>query len=336
MRYATLLAGMIMLLAPAMAKGQVMKNLGGQRAGISAMPFLKLEASPKADALGGAMVSGYGDGYAPDWNPAAMTDLQHTTFTASDKLMAAGIHNSYFSGIIPSEHSGSWGFSVMMLNAGEMKRRTAFQPDGTGETFSAYNISAALSFARQLSDRFSLGASGKYVREQLAEFHSHTAAIDLGFMYRTDVKDLRFAVAVQHFGPNSTAIGNFDKVIFRNSDRNNDLNSFPTPTTFKLGASMRVLEKENQNLRAYFQLSHPNDNAEQLSLGLNYQLHELLSLRAGYQTPSGEQSVPNIGVQIDTNIGRNPLSIHYTILPKTHLGNYHNFGLSYAINQETR
>jgi hypothetical protein len=336
MRYITLLTGIIILLVPAVGKGQVMKNLGGQRAGISAMPFLKLEASPKADALGGAMVSGYGDGYAPDWNPAAMTDMDHTTFTASDKLMAADIHNSYFSGVLPSDHNGSWGFSVMMLNAGEMKKRTAFQPDGTGETFSAYNLSAAVSFAKKLSDRFSLGASGKYVREQLAEFHAHTAAIDLGFMYRTDVKDLRFAVAVQHFGPNSTAIGDFDKVIFKNSDANNDLNSFPTPTTFKLGASMRVMEKKNQKLRAYAQLSHPNDNSERLSLGLNYKLHDLLSLRAGYQTPSGEQALPNVGVQIDTRIGKNPLTIHYTVLPKSHLGNYHNFGLSYAINKETR
>ena len=336
MRYVVLLLGMCVGLSLPEGQAQVLKNLGGQRAGISAMPFLKLEASPKADALGGAMVSGYGDGYAPDWNPAAMTDLQHVTFTVSDKLMAADIHNSYFSAILPSDHDGTWGFSVMMLNAGEMKKRTAFQPDGTGETFSAYNLAAGLSFAKKLSDRFSLGASGKYVREQLAESHAHTATIDLAFMYKTDVKDLRFAVAVQHFGPNSTAIGDFDKVIFKNSNRNNSLSSFPTPTTFKLGASMRLLQKENQKLRGYVQLNHPNDNSEVLGLGVNYQLHELLSIRTGYQTPPGEQALPNIGIQIDTRIGRNPLYINYTLLPKKHLGNYHNFGIGYAINRETR
>lgn len=329
----------ILLLIMALGvQAQVMKNLGGQRAGISALSFLKQPVSPRADAMAGSQISAHGNAYSPNWNPAGMTDLTQLSFAASDKLLPADIHNSYFAAVIPTEDDGVWGGSITMLNAGEMKKRTAFQPDGTGQTFSAYNMAIGVSFARKLSDRFSLGGRGQYVREQLAEFTAHTAVMDLGFLYKVDVQDLRFAVTVKNFGPNSEIDGPFDKTTVSNNGNGsaNNLNDFPTPTVFQLGISMRIFENAHQGLRGHLQLNHPNDNAENLALGLDYQVNEVFFLRGGYKVPSEAQNFPSGGMGVKFNIGRHPVQLDYAVNPRLQMGLVHNLGVKFSINKETR
>ena len=332
----TLLVTGLGLLVTFISNGQILKNLGGQRAGISALPFLKMQVSPKADGMAGAQLSSHGDPFAINWNPAGLTDLEQTSFGISDKLLPGGLHSSFFSAIYPTEDDGIWGASVTMLNAGEMKKRTAYQPTGTGQTFSAYNMAVGLSFARQLSDRFSLGGRAQYVREQLAEFSAHTAVVDLAFMYRMDVQDIRFAVALKNFGPNSKIDGPFEKTSPPVNGQQNTLTDFPTPTQFQLGVSMRLFEDGEQDLRGQLQLNHPNDNAENLRLGLNYQLNKVLFLRTGYKVPNDQQPFPTAGIGIKTFIGRYPFQIDYGLVSRDYFGLTHSIGIRFTINQETR
>jgi hypothetical protein len=117
-----------------------------------------------------------------------------------------------------------------------MERRTEFQPDGTGQFFSASNTAVGLSYSKRLTDYFSYGVTLKYVNEQLAEYMAHTGVVDLGFLYRTDFKDLSFAVAMQSFGTNSKLKGDYEPDGLNSKPVT--LGSYPAPTLFKLGVSM--------------------------------------------------------------------------------------------------
>ena len=56
-----------------LAQAQILPNLGGQRAGISALTFLKNDVSPRSIALGGANLTLSTDGMAAFHNPALMS-----------------------------------------------------------------------------------------------------------------------------------------------------------------------------------------------------------------------------------------------------------------------
>ena len=67
-----------------LAQAQLFPNLGGQRAGISALTFLKMEVSPRAAGLAGANVVLSGDGYSAFVNPATADEISGLSVAASN------------------------------------------------------------------------------------------------------------------------------------------------------------------------------------------------------------------------------------------------------------
>ena len=318
-----------------MVRAQLFPRLGGQRAGISALTFLKIDVSPRSVGMGGAQLSTEGDIYATYWNPAATTDLQHTTFAASNTFWAAGINHAYASFLRPDEKIGNFGLSVTSLSTGKMPVRTEYQPNGTGQYFYASNTAVAVTYSRKLTDMFSYGATFKYVNEQLAEFMAHTVLVDFGFKYQTDFKKLAFAVVMQNFGTNSRLKES------KNSERlvgpsDISLESYPPPTLFRIGVSVVPYETDNMSLTVALQLNHPNDNAENIRIGAEFEWRKLLYVRAGYKINVKDQTYPTGGVGIRTRIGRHPLMVDYAVDPTRYLGIIHRVGLSFSLNKVKR
>ncbi|MEM0995972.1 MAG: PorV/PorQ family protein [Bacteroidota bacterium] len=323
----------LLLIAAPVAQAQLLPRLGAQRAGISALTFLKIDPSPRSAAMSGAHVSMTGDPYATYWNPAAVAEMDGFSLAASNTFWVAGINHAFLSAVQPTK-IGNFALSVTSLTTGAMERRTEFQPEGTGEFFYASNTAIGLTYSQQLTDFFSYGVSLKYVNETLAEFSAHTAVVDLGFMYRTDWKDLSFAVAVQSFGTNSTLSGDYEpdgldpKPIV--------LESYPAPTIFKLGISMIPWKREDMSLTTIAQLNHPNDNAENIRLGLEYEYRKLLFVRAGYKINVKDQIYPTAGLGVRTRLGKHPLTFDYAVDPTPFLGWIHRIGLSFSVNKAKR
>ncbi len=334
MRFNRLLLTLLALL-PLSLSAQLFPNLGGQRAGISALTFLKIGVSPRAEAMGGATVANPGDAYSLQWNPAAITDLEGTGFAASNTFWMAGLHNSYFSVAKPFKKMGTFGLNVQSLTTGEMERRTETQPDGTGEYFSAYNVAVGLSYARQLTNMFSFGVNAKYVNETLAEFVAHTAVVDLGFTYRLDWKDFRFAVMLQSFGPNSELTARRGETGMHNG-QTVETESYPSPTVFSLGFSLAPIDNGTHRLFTSAQLNHPNDNAENVRIGVEYSYDKFLFARAGYKINVDDQPYPTFGAGIRTRIGRHPLHIDYSAMFSDWLGYRQRVGLALVINNASR
>ena len=333
MRKTALILSLLLLMA-SWGQAQLFPKLGAQRAGISALTFLKIDVSPRSAAMGGANLNLTGDVYATWWNPAALSDLEHLTFGVSNTFWVAGINHAYFSAVRPDSKIGTIALSVTSLTTGKMERRTEFQPYGTGEYFSASNTAVGLSYARNLTDMFSFGLTIKYVNESLAEFKAHTAVLDLGFVYRTDFKDLKFAVMLQSFGINSKLKGTFSPDDL--SVKPTSLESYPAPTMFKLGISIVPLKLEKHSITTAVQLNHPNDNAENIRFGVEYEYRKLLFMRVGYQINVKDQNYPTFGVGVQTSLGKHPLSVDYSANPTKYLGWFHRVGISFGINTQKR
>lgn len=315
-------------------KGQLLPTFGGERAGLSALSFLKNDMSPRSQAMGGASVALDGDAYAAYQNPAAMTDLGTTGISMSHYFIGGGIHQSWLSGVKTLEGGESaFGLSFNMLNSGAIEERTEFQPGGTGNMIYANNMAIGLSYARMLSTQFELGLTLKYIYEQLGPYYNHTGAVDLGFLYHTDWKELQFAVMVQNFGGNSSLSGTFISSGY-NRVQSGQLEDNTLPNVFSLGVSMVPYETQEHRLLTSVQLNHPNDNAENYRLGAEYQWRKLLAVRAGYKINVAGQSWPTFGFGIRYPMGGHPVYVDYSVNPTNNFGFQQNVGIRIELNKD--
>jgi hypothetical protein len=326
---------LLVVLFTTQVKAQLIPNFGAQRAGLSTLSFLKNDMNPRSAAMSGASVSLDADPYALYTNPAAAAELGTFSTAISNYTVGAGIQQSFVSAIVPRKDKlSAFGFSLNMLNSGAMEVRTEFQPQGTGEKFYVTNLAFGASYAQQLSDMFSAGITLKYIYEQIDTYHASAVSADVSFLYKTDFKDLNFAVMIQNFGGNSSINGDDFPADYNRSSVEAD--NYSVPTVFSLGASMVPWKKDKQSLLLSMQLNHPNDNAENYRLGVEYEYLKLLFLRTGYKLNVEGQAYPSFGFGLRHRVGGHPLQIDYAANPTEYLGVLHTIGLSFRINKMDR
>lgn len=314
-------------------QAQLLPSFGGERAGLSALSFLKNDMNPRSQAMGGASVALSGDAYSAFQNPAGMTNLDATGISMSHYFLGGGIHQSWLSGIFPIDNESAIGASINMLNSGVIEERTEFQPGGTGRNIYATNMSAGLSYSRILSSQFEIGVTLKYIYEQLADYYNHTAAVDVGFLYHTDWKELQFAVMVQNFGGNSSLSGTYIASGF-NRVQTGNLEDNTLPNVFSLGVSMVPYEEGRHRLLTSVQLNHPNDNAENYRLGVEYEYMKIFDVRAGYKINVLGQNWPTFGMGVRSRMGGHPVYFDYSVNPTNHLGFQQNIGIRIELNKD--
>lgn len=321
-----------LLLSAQQATAQLFPNLGGQRVGIAAMPFLKNDLSPRSVAMGGANVSMSGDIYAPNNNVALATELGAHTVGVSN-MGFAGLNHTLATGTFHTKQ-GTWIATMHNLSAGVQEVRTELRPQGTGAQFASYNAAAGIGYARELSDRFSFGVMVKYMHTAVAEYAAGAVAADVGFLYKTDWRGLRFAATLQHFGTNATFSGNAVREPFNRNGQGAE--SYPAPTTFKMGASMNLVETEKHRLVGAAELYHPSDNAENVRIGLEYLFIEQFMVRAGYRLNVPNETLPSFGVGFKTLMAQYPIQVDAGIQPSNNLGMVWCAGISFKFaKQET-
>lgn len=325
---------LLLALLPFFTNAQLFPKLGAQRAGISSLTFLNMDVSARSAGMAGANVALTGDGYSVYTNPAALVDVDKKSFALSNTIWGAGITNTYLSAVLPNKSQGVWAFTVTGLNTGALKKRTEFQPEGTGEYFYAGAYSFNATYAKVLSKMFSYGVTLKFVNETLAEYRSNTFLADLAFLYKTDYRDLKFAVYLHNFGLNSSAKGDYNSRTFNPKTFNPE--SYPTPTVFKIGASITAYKTEIHKITASVQLNHPGDNAENIRMGGEYNYKELFFARLGYKINVKDNIYPTGGFGVKTRIGKHPLMVDYAAEPTRYMGWMQRVALTFQLNKEKR
>jgi hypothetical protein len=329
----TSIAFFLSLLLTTPTRAQLLPSFGGSRTGTTGFQFLKIAPDARSVGVGESIIANTNDVSALFWNPAGITkvDTQKLHLQFSQTLYYADVNLSFAGAVVPVSKQTFLGVSFETLTTGEMPVTTEFQPFGTGQTFVANNLAVGLSLARILTENFSFGVTGKYVRESYAEVHAGTAVFDFGFQYEVGKANTRFAVGVSNFGFNTEPSGAVEVFSTEGTDTVENFESIAVPAVFRIGIAWDALKKTDHLLSLAGQLNHPTDNNETYGMGAEYAWKNLLYARTGYEFGLDETGMPNFGFGLRFKRNFGLLQLDYGFQDKSKLGSVHRitFGISF-------
>lgn len=264
------------------------------KSGTAAGTFLEIPVGAAAISLGSAYVSLANDVTAIYWNPAGIASMQQSQALVSHTNWIADTKHDYAALAVPLQGFGTIGISFTALNMNDMKVTTVDQPEGTGEYFSAGNIAIGLTYAKQLSDRFYIGFTGKYIQETIWHESASAAALDVGTVFRTDLfGGLTFGASLSNFGTPMRLSGR-DTRFFTTVDPTKqgsnhqipmaiEMDSWDLPLLFQFGISSTPLKSDTYRWTVAADALHPSDNFESVNVGTEFAYQEFLFLRAGFR-----------------------------------------------------
>lgn len=264
------------------------------KVGSTAAPFLNIGVGPRAIAMGGAFIATANDVTALYWNPAGASRTESNGAMFTHLSWIADIKYNWAGAMLYTEGIGTIGLNIGYLDYGDIEVTTLREPEGTGEFFAPHDLFIALTYAYNLTDRFSIGGNIKYINQKIWNSTASGFAVDLGVLFLSDIYGLRIAATITNFGTdmqldgkdllvqhdiNTQLYGNNDQILAKLRT-----DPFPLPLTFRVGIAVDPLNIEDHKVTLAVDALHPNDNAESLNAGIEYIFYNTLSLRAGYKS----------------------------------------------------
>jgi opacity protein-like surface antigen len=262
------------------------------KTGTTAAAFLKIGVGSRAIGMGGAFAATATDISAMYWNPAGLATLNGNEATFNHVGWFADVQYDFAGVALSLSEFGTLGAFVSVLTMDEMDVRTIEMPEGTGERFKAGGFELGLSYARSLTDQFSIGFNAKYIREDLWHMSSTSFALDVGVLYKIAVlNELRLGANIANFGPKMKLEGRDNLYVIQvggaeGNQVNSDiqLESFDLPLLFRVGLAADVVKEETARLTLAVDAVHPNDNSEYLNTGFEFGWNEIVFLRGGWKS----------------------------------------------------
>jgi hypothetical protein len=304
--------------------GTVMYSAEVTKTGTTAAVFLKIDVGSRATAMGSSFASVANDATSMFWNPSGIAFLEQSDAIFCHSRWIADISINYAGIAIPLRGFGTIGVSAVFMTMDDMERTTTLYPEGTGEMFSAGSYAFALSYARLLTNSFSVGFSAKYITEYIYNSNAKGFAIDVGTLYRTPIKGLAMGMSITNYGtkmrmegrdlllptdPDPTVSGNNSQIM-----SNMRTDGYELPLLFRFGFSYQALPNiEQHELLLSIDLLHPNDDAESVNIGAEYVFMHLFALRGGYKALFASESEEGLclGAGFLAGIGATEFRIDY-------------------------
>jgi hypothetical protein len=313
------------------------------KVGTTGATFLEIGLGAPADAMGGAYVSLARDASALYWNPGGIAGVKDNEVTLYHSLWLADTKVSFAGMVIPVGEFGTLGFAFTSLDMGDMPVRTIEMQEGTGEYFSAGDMAIGVSYARNLTDRFSIGFTAKYIRETIWHMSASAIAIDAGTVFRTDLfGGMVIGASISNFGGQLKLDGRDTRTYNRvdetktgsnaNIPYNIDLDSWDLPLNIRLGISTDVYKSSNYRFTVAIDAIHPNDNYESMNVGGEFAFMDCIAIRGGYQSlflPDSEGGLTlGIGLNSKMLFTDNVVTFDYSYRDFGRLKAVHSFSLS--------
>ena len=265
---------------------------GVTKVGTTAAGFLMIDVGSRANGMGSAFVSIADDATAMYWNPAGIAGIDGFEATFCNSKWIGDLGFTYTGAVQSLGQLGNIGINATFLTMEEIERTTIAYPDGSGEYFDAGCYAVGLSYARKLTDNFSIGFNTKLINERMYHSSASGFALDIGALFDTQLSGLKLGMCISNYGTKMHLDGRDLQVqhdISESISGNNDLinarlqtDYFDLPLLFRFGVSMDVLKGfMNSNLILSADALHPSDDTEYINLGAEYKLFNLLSLRVG-------------------------------------------------------
>jgi hypothetical protein len=301
--------------------------------GQAGMPFLNVNVGGRA-ALAGTQMAVMGDAFDMFYNPAGLGLVQGLDVMSSVTNWIADIKHYAIGAAYRSGNLGTFGVGIIWMDYGDFVRTI---PNDTNEgyatqgTFTVSEYALALSYGRQVTDRFFFGGQLKFATQDLGELpvfneisgtvqntsnNVNNVILDFGTLFYPGFHDLRFGVSVRNFANQSDY---YDQ-------------RFELPLTFDFGIAMDMLNLfQEQTAESASKLTlavdwvHPRDFSERVHLGAEYALSDFIFVRGGYKFNYDEEGF-SAGIGIKQGLESIGLKLDYT---------YTDFGIFDTVNRFT-
>jgi hypothetical protein len=317
------------------------KSIAQAKIGTTAAQFLDISIGARALGMGGTSVASAYDVSSIYYNPGAFSQTQRTQVLISTTDWLVGSKLRWLGTMIDIDGTNAFGLSITQLAYGEDIVTTEDNPEGTGERWSAQDLAVALSYSRNLTDRFSIGGSAKYISQAIWNESASTIAFDIGLLFVTGFHNMRLGMSIANFGGDMKMDGrDLRKVIDINPSNagSNKLNlanlvtdPWPIPLTFRVGLAMDVVKSETATFTIECDALRPSDNVEVVNLGTEVTILNLVSLRGGYkslfQTDSEEGLTLGIGLKY-SEMGSMGVEVDYAYQQFGRFGNINTLSLA--------
>jgi hypothetical protein len=256
--------------------------------------FMAIGVGGRPLAMGGAFAAVANDVTAGYYNPSGLVQLNYPQISLMhDERYGNLVNYDYAAVALPWDTDMSFALSVMRLGIDGIPdtRNALIDVNGNGKIddndridytkiteFSDQDWAFYLSFAKRLTDKFSYGASIKYIRRDIAEYSANGIGFDVGALY---------------FPLENLSVGaNLQDVTTTLVAWNTGLNELISPTA-KIGAAygleilnMRLtpavdfdMRFENRQYASTFNLGPVSFD---MHAGLEFNYNNLFSIRGGY------------------------------------------------------
>ena len=285
------------------------------KVGSSAFKFLNIQTDAHSAALGGlsAQASGASALFS---NPSGIAGSEGMGFTAgmTQWLVETQIMNV---GFVMPMMGGVVGLSLVSVDYGDIMRSgwagtTEFVFEPNQGAFSAKDMSLQASFAKSLSDKFSLGGTAKRVSQAIDDVNLSGFAFDIGTQFDTGYRNIKMGAVISNFGPDLAS----------QAEDGANYAEFPAmslPMTFSFGVTGEAIAGLNVGLNVLKQA----DMEQEFIVNGEYAV-SIASLRFSYNLNNPQQ---DISVGGGVNLGG--ISANFAMTMAQHFDPIMRFGLGY-------
>ncbi len=288
------------------------------RIGTAGAQELRIPVGSRSVALGGAVIADVSGAEAVYWNPAGVASMNKTEAVFSHLEYIADIKLNYFAAMTHLGSFGNLGISAKILSVGDIVHRTTDNPQGDGEIFSPTFSVIGLTYARQLTDRVSFGATTMYISEKIRQEQASGVAFDFGFQYAPGWRGLRLGATIKNLGPNMKFDGpGFESVINQpnpNEPMKSEPAPFELPSWVNFGVSYDIYNYENNRLMAQGVFQSNNFSQDEFKFGAEYAFRDMFFLRGGIAASNQNEYIygPAAGAGLKLKMGGTDITVDYS------------------------
>lgn len=285
-----------------------------QKLAQTSFQFLSVVSDARGVGMGEAM-TGMGLGSSGlFFNPAGMVEMEgsYEVSVSMNEWIAEIRHYTMSYGMKLGRYGeyGVLGLSGQVVDYGEFYGTRVDKTREKGyEDTEIYRLSAwaiGIGYGKSLTDRFSVGGQVRVVRQDLGESRVPVVstvgdtvlrergnalmplAFDFGTRFKTGVKSLVFGMSVRNFSKEVKYVQE----------------GFQLPLVFNIGVSMDLMDVLSgkvigERLEVGVEASHYRDHAEQLKVGMEYEVVRGMMVRFGYKSSEDEGGMSfGIGLRV--------------------------------------
>lgn len=262
------------------------------KVGTTAANFLTIPVGPRATGMGGAFTGIANDATTSYWNPGGLSRVPRSEFTFAYTEWLVQTKFNWFGLAFKLDDDNAVSLFVNQLDYGDEEVTTVESPNGTGERWKAQDIAVGLSYARNLTDRFSVGGTVKYISQSIWNENATAFAVDIGLLFLTPLEGLNLGMNISNFGTEMKLDGE-DLLLPADIDpshagNNSSISSklqtdpWPLPLVFAVGVGYDVFNTDDWRWTLATDVDVPSNQSTYLNFGTELVWNNNISLRAGY------------------------------------------------------